>query len=428
MADIASGSFAYRPEVFGGLLLHVPSERLQMMSPAQYATAVGLLNGLPDGHLLESLGAEYGLAAGAVHRLIADTRERLARPETFATSPEMIRTFTERLSGPINVVWEFTGVCNLKCRHCFIPAEDNTSNQASTEDLLEIARILVRKNALIVRLSGGEPSRHKALPDILATLKTTPRHIKLLTNATLVDDRLIALINTYVDSVSISLDGASAATHDGIRGTLGAFDRTIAGLRRIRNETAARINITTSVFEDNLSEIASIIELCLKIGVHSWKHTLAIPIGRAQQDQGTLPSEAEFAGLMRAVEPYRHEPMMAAAIHLLDAYIDPEPAPTWCGGAFDEVAIDPSGQLYPCAYVSGLNRYGAGNLLEADFDALYGGSAFSTFRADGEIDMSPDCKAVRLAYFDTLTPDRTVYDPNVIRSMLAPSIQPGSDL
>lgn len=418
MPEIHRAHFAHRPESFGGLLLHVPSERLQMVSPIQYTAVVGLLEGACAEQLAGALGAAHGLAPAAVTRLLDDTRQRLENPQAFETSPEMIRTFTERLSGPINVVWEFTSACNLKCRHCFIPAEDNSSSQADTAELLRIARILVEKNALIVRLSGGEPSRHKDLPQLLETLKSTPRHVKLLTNATLVDDRLIALIDRYVDSISVSLDGASAATHDGIRGVPGAFERALAGLRRLRNETAARINVTTSVFEDNLAEIGAIIELCLELGIHSWKHTLAIPIGRAQQNPGALPRDVEFAGLMRAVEPYRDEPMMAGAIHLLDAYLDPEPAPTWCGGAFDEVAIDPAGRLYPCAYVSGLNRYGAGNLLEADFDALYGGKAFSTFRADGEIDLSPDCKAVRLAYFDTLTPERTVYDPAAIRRIL----------
>lgn len=421
------GAFALRAESFGGLLLHVPSERLLMVSPAQHDVLRGLLAGTAPEETAARVAATQDLSPAAAARLVAATVARLERPEAFDTTPEMIRTFTEHLSAPINVVWQFTGACNLKCRHCFIPAEDHTADQAAPPDLLRIARTLVEKNTLIVRLSGGEPARHKALPAILEVLKSTPRHVKLLTNATLVDDRLIAVIARHVDSLSVSLDGATAATHDGIRGQAGAFDRTVDGLRRLRAETGARINVTTSVFPENLPEIGAILDLCAEIGVHSWKHTLAIPIGRAGSDADALAREAEFAALMRAVEPYRGHPMVAGAIHLLDAYIDPEPAPTWCGGAFDEVAIDPSGRLFPCAYVSGLDRYGAGNLLEADFDALYGGSAFRQFRRDGEIDLSPDCKAVRLAYFGTLTPERTVYDPAAIRAMLTTEPAGGPD-
>ena len=411
--------FAHRPEGFGGLLLHIPSERLQMVSQAQYAAAVGLLDGRPDGQIDESLRVEHGLAPATVDRLIAGTRTRLERPEAFEATPEMIRTFTENLTAPINVVWQFTGACNLKCRHCFLPAEEHKAHQASPEGLLQIAEILVRRNILIVRLSGGEPTCHPALPDLLTILKSTPRHIKLLTNATLVDDRLIALIRRHVDSISVSLDGASAATHDRIRGLRGTFDRAIAGLRRIRGETALPVNVTTSICEDNLPEVGAIIDLCLELGIHSWKHTLTIPVGRASRKGDAMLTEAQFADLMRAVEPYRNEPMVASSIHLLDAYVEPEPAPTWCGGAFDEAAISPAGRLYPCAYVSGLGRYDAGSLLEADFDTLYRGEAFRAFRGDGEIEMSPDCKAIRLAYFDSLDPGRTVYDPAAIRAMLA---------
>ncbi len=418
MSNLPQGGVAHRAEAFGGILLHIATERMLIVSAPQYAVARALLDGPEGADPAPPLAAGFGLSEVQARRLVEDTRALLGDPGRFTSTPVLLRNFTDHISAPINVVWEITGNCNLRCSHCFVPAEDHVPTQIGPSDLLRVAEALVRSNVLVVRISGGEPMRHPALEEILETLKSTPRHIKLLTNGTVVNDRAVALVARHVDSLSVSLDGASPAAHDRIRGVPGAFERTIAGLRRLRSETSARINVTTSVFRDNLDEIAPIIDLCLAIGIHSWKYTLALPIGRAATDRSLLPLERDVAQLARVLEPYRGNPVVAPAIELLDAYIWSEPQPTWCGGAFDEVAIDPAGHLYPCAYTAGLRSYNAGNVLKSDLGELYQGEMFRTFRGDGLTDLSPDCKAVRLAYRGTIEPAEPVYRPEALRALL----------
>jgi radical SAM protein with 4Fe4S-binding SPASM domain len=423
MPEIHPHAIAHRAESFGGILLHIPTERMLLVSRPQYQAARALIDGADDARSVADLSSEFDLSETVARNLLDSTRCSIADPASYTATPLLLRNFTERLSAPINVVWEITGSCNLRCRHCFIPMEDHVPTQLGSPDLLRIAELLVQQNVLVVRISGGEPSRHPALEDLLKVLKSSPRHVKLLTNATFVDDRLVSLIRRYVDSLSVSLDGGRAEAHDAIRGRAGAFDKTVDGLRRLRRETTARINVTTSVFRHSIDEIDPIIELCLDLGVDSWKYTLAQPIGRAKEDRSLLPREEELADLARILEKYRGVPTIEPALELLDEYIHPEPQPTWCGGTFDEVAIDPSGHLFPCAYISGLRHFDAGNVLNGEFNALYQGDVFKAFRREGVADLAPDCKAVRLAYFGSIETSQSVYRPEVVRSLLGTPAQ-----
>jgi radical SAM protein with 4Fe4S-binding SPASM domain len=76
----------------------------------------------------------------------------------------------------------------------------------------------------------------------------------LLTNGLLWTEARTAQIAPFVDYVAVSLDGATADTHDRIRGA-GAFERTLAALPRL-NKAGLRIVLSVTLMKSNLRDIS----------------------------------------------------------------------------------------------------------------------------------------------------------------------------
>ena len=58
---------------------------------------------------------------------------------------------------PTNILWAITNKCGLRCKHCFINAGDFIENELSWMQIKKIADEIIRSEAFLVTLSGGDP-------------------------------------------------------------------------------------------------------------------------------------------------------------------------------------------------------------------------------------------------------------------------------
>jgi AdoMet-dependent heme synthase len=79
--------------------------------------------------------------------------------------------------------------------------------------------------------------------------------------------------------LAVSLDGADAATHDGIRGVSGVFERTLEILHNARELVTTQVN--TTITPSNLHQIDALADLLAKQQVDMWSVFLLVPVGRA---------------------------------------------------------------------------------------------------------------------------------------------------
>ena len=115
------------------------------------------------------------------------------------------------------VVWIVTARCNLQCRHCYAKLYLGEQELARGEKLL-LARQLCEAGVPHINLTGGEPLLRPDMPKILeyANGKLT---ILFSTNGTLINSSVAKMLGrANVKRVSISLDGATQATHERFRG------------------------------------------------------------------------------------------------------------------------------------------------------------------------------------------------------------------
>src|SRR6202142_1590876 len=137
---------------------------------------------------------------------------------------------------PRLIFWEVTKGCNLRCVHCRATATELSSptDLPTSTALGIIDQIAAAANPILV-LSGGEPLYRSDIFQLARYGTDKGLRVALATNGTLVTKEVARMIvDAGVKRVSISLDGADAATHDAFRSIPGAFDAAVQGLRNLQ--------------------------------------------------------------------------------------------------------------------------------------------------------------------------------------------------
>jgi radical SAM protein with 4Fe4S-binding SPASM domain len=103
--------------------------------------------------------------------------------------------------------------------------------------------------------------------------------VALATNGTLVTKPIARkILDSGVRRVSISLDGADAATHDAFRGIPGAFEAALRGFQNLR-ELGMSLQINTTIARHNAHQLPAVLDLAKKIGADALHTFLLVPVG-----------------------------------------------------------------------------------------------------------------------------------------------------
>jgi MoaA/NifB/PqqE/SkfB family radical SAM enzyme len=195
--------------------------------------------------------------------------------------------------GPLVLELYPTLACNLSCRFC-----DTTDRHRPPVDELPTERLLALVDEaadLGVRrvfvLGGGEPLvRRKATPSLMRRVKERGLEGVLTTNGTLLDAALTEqLVQTAWDEVHFSVDGATPAVHDHLRGQAGAFRRTVRNACRLGQRVRAaglsvpRIALHSVVMGPNLHQLEGIVELAAALGAFRVDFDLLVAYRPEQQ-------------------------------------------------------------------------------------------------------------------------------------------------
>ena len=89
--------------------------------------------------------------------------------------------------------------------------------------------------------------------------------VALATNGTLVTTEVAhKIVDAGVRRVSISLDGADAATHDAFRGIPGAFDKALQGLRNLK-DLGMSVQINMTIARHNAHQLPAVLEMARRL-------------------------------------------------------------------------------------------------------------------------------------------------------------------
>jgi Fe-coproporphyrin III synthase len=165
------------------------------------------------------------------------------------------------------VVWNVTRRCNLHCGHCYSNSFDR---EYPAELTYAEGRRLLEDLAMFgvptLLFSGGEPLLRPDLLDLAAVARELGMRTVLSTNGTRIDAVTVkAIAAAGFSYVGVSIDGIGAL-NDKVRGSHGAFDSALAGIRAARR-AGLRTGIRFTVHALNRDQLGPVFELAEAEGV-----------------------------------------------------------------------------------------------------------------------------------------------------------------
>ncbi|MBI2890316.1 MAG: TIGR04053 family radical SAM/SPASM domain-containing protein [Nitrospirae bacterium] len=198
---------------------------------------------------------------------------------------------------PFMVIWEVTRACDLACRHCRAKAQpERDTNELTFEEgkalLTDVARF--GRPAPLLILTGGDPFKRADLFDLIRwgdaaglRMAASPAGTPSLT-----EKNISGLKEAGAKVISLSVDGATEASHDRFRGVSGVFWWTLFGWEAAR-KCKLPIQINTTVSRHNLGELDEIFDLVARRGALTWSVFFLVPTGRAIAEDQITPAECE---------------------------------------------------------------------------------------------------------------------------------------
>ncbi|MGF3521643.1 MAG: radical SAM protein [Candidatus Bathyarchaeia archaeon] len=199
------------------------------------------------------------------------------------------------LYAPFLVVWDFTHKCNLRCKHCYSKSGAVQEEELTTQEAKDVVDQLADAGVTALAFSGGEPLSRGDFFEVAEHAVKRGLYVSVATNGTLLTKEMARkLKEAKIHYVEVSIDGATAETHDAFRGVAGAFDKAVEGLKNCVEADLCAC-IATTATKNNLEEFPAIIDLAEEIGAERFTYFNFIPTGRAKEhfDQDLSPEERE---------------------------------------------------------------------------------------------------------------------------------------
>lgn len=220
-----------------------------------------------------------------------------SRPESPQTVVRLKREGTSDGAQPFIVIWEVTRACQLACVHCraeAIPHRDplELSTDAGKKMLDDLAALPTPRPMVV--LTGGDPLERPDLAELVAYGTKVGLRVAISPSVTpkLTYDAIATMHKAGAKAMSLSLDGSTAASHDGFRKVPGVFDATMQAITDT-NHIGLRLQINTTVTADNVWELPDILRIVHSSGARVWSVFFLVPTGRGTQLRPLTGAEEE---------------------------------------------------------------------------------------------------------------------------------------
>jgi mycofactocin radical SAM maturase len=282
------------------------------------------------------------------------------------------------LSAPVTITWEITHNCNLKCVHCLSASSAASPDELSFEGCKGIADQLAALKVFEINFGGGEPLLKDCFLPLLSYIHEKGIVTCISTNGTVLTDEAVACFtgNPLVN-VQVSLDGATSDVNDAIRGR-GTFERIIKGIERLSGKNFP-LSINTVVTSLNYTQLDRLKSLATSYGARL-RVSRFRPSGRARASWEVL--KLNPAQLQELAAWLGSDTTILTGDSFFSISQDGrrELGLDMCGAAKMTACIDPSGSVYPCAFLQA-DEFCGGSLREKDFKDIWDNApSFRNFR------------------------------------------------
>ncbi len=188
------------------------------------------------------------------------------------------------------------GGCNLKCAGCFIDQRDeaNTIVMASEDYLNFFREAFAIPEVTAFSIQGHEallPSVYKLSRSLLQMSWDAKLVTSIVTNGVYLPEVAHELV-FITDGITVSVDSHDPVLHDLSRGQVGAWQKTINGIKAVRDcfDTSVEgqevfaeyLTVTSILYPNKVNRLINMPKLLASLGVTKWliNPLLSLPKGR----------------------------------------------------------------------------------------------------------------------------------------------------
>lgn len=294
---------------------------------------------------------------------------------------------------PIKLDIENVSRCNFRCTMCVVP-DWHKGKRADDMPLESFKRLIDEQYGLLeIKLQGvGEPLLQR--DDFFEMIRyARARHIwvRTTTNASLLHlkDHARRLIDSGVNEVQISIDGASKETFETIR-VGSVFEQVRRNCRTINAYCSSlgirRTKMWTVVQKGNLMELDALVDLAADLGFTNQVFSLELSDWgmdemRIRNDAVNVERTIDLASLFRLVEKGARLGVQVRFWNANERYRTGDPA-TLCPWPFERAFVSSDSRVVPCCYIGNPDVYQIDGRLDEkhSFSAVWQGAEFAKFR------------------------------------------------
>lgn len=214
----------------------------------------------------------------------------------------------EILIGPYQVAIDITNKCNYRCLHCYNASGENNSvnDELTNIELENFIRDINKMNLYNVCFCGGEPLLKKDLiyksADLLHSNSFTK--ISMVSNGYFLTDQVAQDLKKHgINSIQISLDGATPERCFELRQNKLAFDKAVSAIQSLAKAGYKDYTISFCPTKNNIFDFEDVWNLCMKLGVRQIRVQPLMVIGRANKNVELLvPSKDQYVRLLKKID------------------------------------------------------------------------------------------------------------------------------
>jgi radical SAM protein with 4Fe4S-binding SPASM domain len=270
--------------------------------------------------------------------------------------------------------YAITDGCNLRCPYCYASSLKCLPGELDTAESMDLVDQVAELGAGTIVFTGGEPMLRKDLFPIVEHAKEVGLKANVITNATMIRtpelaQRFAELFNT----VTISIDGPTAESHDRTRGK-GAFAKTHKALRML-NDAGVVPEINHIVTADNIEELEDFAEFLDGVRVNSVRLMNHTDLGRGANDD----YDFGWTDHLRVQQLVWTSPMAGKLRPDGPRPVSPCSVKGNCGMGGNEIYINSLGDVYPCKLITRETEH-AGNVRRQRLSEIFASPVLRTMR------------------------------------------------
>ncbi|WP_303295497.1 radical SAM/SPASM domain-containing protein [Methanobrevibacter woesei] len=300
---------------------------------------------------------------------------------------------------PFQIVWNITKSCNFKCIHCYENAGKKADDELTTDEIIDGIDKLSRLGVASIAFSGGEPTTHPGIIDLIKHASEDGMYVSMATNGfkTAKIERAKEFADAGLEFVQISLDGLNPETHDKFRGVPNSWNRAVQSIKNFL-ELGVFVEVSTTVTQENYDEIPRMIDFMRELGVEWFMLYNFIPTGSGSEvreldltpkqrneilkliyeengkgDMQILSTAPQFADVAVSME---NDSNLVPTHFFNPEYTNPAMKELadfvgGCGAGRFYMSVEPNGDMFPCVFFPHDDILKLGNIKDDDLEDIW---------------------------------------------------------